>query len=635
MTILLSNEYNISNIFMQSSYVFHPHSHLFFLSLAWASAPLPPAKRAYGVHVNAGVAKGREKITYGHGNIAIIRDLENLEQVEVFKEHKAKVNVVTISPNGNWVASGDDSGQVYIWGYPNQIVKTSLRIGSSISDIRWSGDSKRVIAAGDGSTEYAKAFNFDSTNPLGKIDRITKKILSADWSPAMPHRVVTADEDLTVNFYHGVPFKHDSRSMKHSRFPNVVRYAPNGSVFATVGSDAKVIIYDGKTGEYLREFEDKENGHTGSIFGLAWKADSSELVTSSADKTVKVWNVESGKVVKSWTVSNNSGEFDDQQAGCLWSPSGVIASISISGAITFFNREQDEPTNVLLGHSANLMAYAFDRVNKVAYTGDLAGRISKWDLNTGVASWFKNNAEAKPITALAVSADGKILYSGAQDNAVRANSVEGLSFGGALATTKSSICAIAAGRVTNDLVAFATKQGQLSLIRNNEVVATTTIPEATQMTFNADDSELIIAGGATRVLYFFKIDGNNLVSNGKSADEIQAFAGTVESGKYLVSTQQNEVLIWNEDRTACVNPGWAYHTLRITSLSLSPDNSMIATGAQDKQIIVWREVDKFKPRPTILSNVHASGIYAVHFLDNETLVTIGDDAVISTIKLKL
>lgn len=42
-----------------------------------------------------------------------------------------------------------------------------------------------------------------------------------------------------------------------------VRYAPSGDHFASGGSDMKLFIYDGKTGDTLGEFTD--NGHKGSI----------------------------------------------------------------------------------------------------------------------------------------------------------------------------------------------------------------------------------------------------------------------------------------------------------------------------------------------------------------------------------
>lgn len=42
-----------------------------------------------------------------------------------------------------------------------------------------------------------------------------------------------------------------------------VRYSPSGEHFASVGSDSKVFVYNGTTGETLKEFT--TGGHTGTI----------------------------------------------------------------------------------------------------------------------------------------------------------------------------------------------------------------------------------------------------------------------------------------------------------------------------------------------------------------------------------
>jgi WD40 repeat protein len=60
----------------------------------------------------------------------------------------------------------------------------------------------------------------------------------------------------------------------------------------------KIFVYDGKTGDKLKELSAAENGHTGGIFALSWSADGSRLLTSSADQTAKIWDVETSNVVK-------------------------------------------------------------------------------------------------------------------------------------------------------------------------------------------------------------------------------------------------------------------------------------------------------------------------------------------------
>lgn len=48
---------------------------------------------------------------------------------------------------------------------------------------------------------------------------------------------------MTVNYYHGVPFKFEKSIKDHSRFVQCVRFAPNGDFFASAASDSKVFWY--------------------------------------------------------------------------------------------------------------------------------------------------------------------------------------------------------------------------------------------------------------------------------------------------------------------------------------------------------------------------------------------------------
>lgn len=79
----------------------------------------------------------------------------------------------------------------------------------------------------------------------------------------------------------------------HSRFVNCVRFSNDGNFFASVGSDKKGFIYDGKTGEKKLALE----GHNGGVYSCSWSPDSSKLLTASGDKSCKIFDVNTGQCV--------------------------------------------------------------------------------------------------------------------------------------------------------------------------------------------------------------------------------------------------------------------------------------------------------------------------------------------------
>jgi WD repeat-containing protein 1 (actin-interacting protein 1) len=76
-----------------------------------------------------------------------------------------------------------------------------------------------------------------------------------------------------------------------------VSFSPDGKNLVSVGADAKIFLYDGKTGESKGALT-TDNAHTGSIFAVGWDKSSSKLVTASADQSVKLWDVEANKIVQ-------------------------------------------------------------------------------------------------------------------------------------------------------------------------------------------------------------------------------------------------------------------------------------------------------------------------------------------------
>ena len=64
-----------------------------------------------------------------------------------------------------------------------------------------------------------------------------------------------------------------------------------GEFAVSVSSDKKMQFYAGKTGEPSFDIPD---AHAGSIYSVAVNPTSTQLVTASADKSVKLWEVAEG-----------------------------------------------------------------------------------------------------------------------------------------------------------------------------------------------------------------------------------------------------------------------------------------------------------------------------------------------------
>lgn len=80
-------------------------------------ACLPGTERGRGILI-AGDAK-TERFAYTNGRSVVLRSLENPLECSIYSEHAYATTVARFSPNGEWVASADVSGQV---GLQNQFL---------------------------------------------------------------------------------------------------------------------------------------------------------------------------------------------------------------------------------------------------------------------------------------------------------------------------------------------------------------------------------------------------------------------------------------------------------------------------------------------------------------------------------
>lgn len=80
------------------------------------------------------------------------------------------------------------------------------------------------------------------------------------------------------------------------------------------------------------------------LLQVAWKPDGTQLLTSSGDKTCRLWDVETKTVVSEFIMGN---QVEDQQVSCLWQGQHLL-SVSLSGFITYLDvNDPNKPIRVI------------------------------------------------------------------------------------------------------------------------------------------------------------------------------------------------------------------------------------------------------------------------------------------------
>ena len=82
--------------------------------------------------------------------------------------------------------------------------------------------------------------------------------------------------------------------MGHSDWVESVAYSPDGTKIISGSDDKTVKIWDANTGECLKTLE----GHSNYVNSVAYSPDGSKIISGSNDDTVKIWDANTGQCLK-------------------------------------------------------------------------------------------------------------------------------------------------------------------------------------------------------------------------------------------------------------------------------------------------------------------------------------------------
>jgi WD40 repeat protein len=195
-------------------------------------------------------------------------------------------------------------------------------------------------------------------------------------------------------------------------------FAPNGRWLASAGDDFTLKIWDVASGKMVRSIA----AHAQAISAMRITADGRRIVTVSDDKTIKIWNAETGGLIRSLSHQN--------------APRGIGITAAKGELITLEVddlRRWDMETGRMLGtvnaESSGFLppghpAFSQDgRLVAIEY-GSTNGRarVAVLDAGTGrvvkAFDWRPKDG-FDPVRELALSPDGRILVAACDDNQIR------------------------------------------------------------------------------------------------------------------------------------------------------------------------------------------------------------------------
>ncbi|PZV15225.1 MAG: hypothetical protein DCF22_07605 [Leptolyngbya sp.] len=196
----------------------------------------------------------------------------------------------------------------------------------------------------------------------------------------------------------------DSTEKNNRDRSNVVHqlaFSPDGLKLIGTGTDRTVRIWDVATGKLLRRL----SGHEGFIEQAQFSPDGQQIASASWDRTVRIWNSSTGSLLAIFS-------HPDSLTSAHYSPNGQrLAITSLDGTAQVLDSQTGAVRVIMAGHRGAVLDANFSPDGQMLVTASADGTARLWDVNTGTEKGllrpFKATEKPDPVKRAFFSPNGQ------------------------------------------------------------------------------------------------------------------------------------------------------------------------------------------------------------------------------------
>jgi dipeptidyl aminopeptidase/acylaminoacyl peptidase len=262
-------------------------------------------KRSVGYLHYASFSPDGTRIVGSQQGGAMIVDASDGTKLIEFTGHEGWVNSAVFSPDGRFIVTASSDGSARLWdATTGQVVRMLIGRTAEVHSATFHPDGTKLLTAG--SDGIARMWDASNGKELLQIQGAASAIFSPDGAkivtcvktPFSSH-YVAPDQPYGVAVWDiadGQKLNELCSHNLHGRIAwlNSAALTPDGSYLVTahIGDDS-ARVWEVSTGREVHHLQ----GHTHGVNTALFSSDGKQIVTASADGTVRVWDTLSGQVL--------------------------------------------------------------------------------------------------------------------------------------------------------------------------------------------------------------------------------------------------------------------------------------------------------------------------------------------------
>jgi WD40 repeat protein len=334
-------------------------------------------------------ADGKELLSGGNDGTLRFWNTETGAPGRILTGHSQEVTGCTYLADPRHVLSVANDQSVRIWNaeHHGEFITGSGHTGR-LNLVGFNRDGSKLFTAGDDGVVMIR----DGHTGGGRMLRGQPQggIVAGEWHPDGERLVYGLGDGIEVwNTRTG----ETTTIAAGQRSVQSLAVSPDGRWIATGGYDSTVKLWDVQTGELVRTHDSHEN----YVWAVAFSPDSSRLAAGGHDHRLFVWDRETGEQFMTREIWNFPTGMQFLPAG-----DGIVTPLGIG--LEFFALPDGKTFRRFLGHTGGCNAIALTPDGKRLVTGSQDRTVKLWDLET--EQEVLTLPCPVPVRAVAVSPDG-------------------------------------------------------------------------------------------------------------------------------------------------------------------------------------------------------------------------------------